>query len=672
MSLLASSAIPKNSSTTSSKMRIPGSPASHIVFPGTCVWISTATRVHINTRRRRSTRGWVVNRSGRSKISTVLSGVRDARAKALMVLASMLVVAGSVLLGTTMSAYAAATLTASPSTGLANGTPVTITGSGFAKNSIGNVLECNTDPNQPNVHDGGLVNSDIAVSCTAPSFSFLVTTNSQGKVSTVFKVVEGTVGPPCGPAPAVVTCPATDTNGNSPTADAALYPCPPTQAQQALGDVCTLTYGDQANDSGVATILFGSETPPTTGATTTTAGATTTTTGATTTTTGATTTTTERRLPRPRSATDHDHRGTDHNHHGRHHHDDGGADTTTEAPTTTTEAPTTTTEAPTTTTSEAATTTTTSGPATTLTGAYELYCPGTPVGTVVLNDAVTSATLSPANPTSGQSFSITGYQTVVNLPQSLASAAAAVGGPSLTGSASTQIDASGATPATTPQGPFNFNVPFPSPIPDSGVTLSLPDTPGTISGFTATTGGITIQQDSSASLSLTVAGNALALTCQAYPNNTVPESGITTVVPTVAPIAPVIAIAGGGSTATTAPPTPTTKPGSTATTGGGGGGGGGGSNVVTAASKSLAFTGPGPGIGMLGVIGGALILLGFALLVLVDAPRRAMAQFAVLGPATWHRVRITRRRGESPEVSRHVMRAAIGMATRTGRWFLGR
>ena len=52
----------------------------------------------------------------------------------------------------------------------------------------------------------------------------------------------------------------------------------------------------------------------------------------------------------------------------------------------------------------------------TLTGAYELYCPSTPVGNIVLNGAVTSATLSPANPTAGQAFSVTGYQTVVNLP----------------------------------------------------------------------------------------------------------------------------------------------------------------------------------------------------------------------------------------------------------------
>ncbi len=391
--------------------------------------------------------------------------------------------------------------------------------------------------------------------------------------------------------------------------------------------------------------------PPTTGATTTTTEGSTTTTEGATTTTEAPTTTTEA----PTTTTE-------------------APTTTTEAPTTTTEAPTTTTEAPTTTTTEGSTTTT--APPTTITGAYELYCPGTPVGNVVLNDAVTSATLSPAQPTSGQSFTLTGYQTVVNLPASLAGAAAALQ-PNLTGSATAQIDASGATPATTSEGPLDFNVPIPSPVPDAGVSLSLPSTAATVSGFTATSGAITIQEDASASLSLTVAGNALALTCTAYPNNSVTPSGITTSAPTASPIAPVIAVAGGGSASTTtvAPVTTTTKAGggtTTPTTSGGGGG----SKVVTAPSRSLAFTGPGPGIGVLGVIGGALILLGLALLVLVDAPRRAMAQFAVLGPATWRRMRAGERHGTLAKQmaynGRHITLRGVRMARQTGRWFLGR
>jgi hypothetical protein len=171
-------------------------------------------------------------------------------------------------------------ITVTPSTGLANGTTVTITGSGFTHSSIGNILECNSDANQPTAALGAPINSSISVSCNAPSLTKLVTTTATGTLppNTTFNVIEGTVGPPCGPSPAAATCPAMDSAGTSPTAAAALYPCPPTAAQIAKGDYCTLTYGDQANDSGVAPILFGTETLPS--ATTTTAAPVTTTTKA--------------------------------------------------------------------------------------------------------------------------------------------------------------------------------------------------------------------------------------------------------------------------------------------------------------------------------------------------------------------------------------------------------
>jgi hypothetical protein len=250
----------------------------------------------------------------------------------------------------------------------------------------------------------------------------------------------------------------------------------------------------------------------------------------------------------------------------------------------------------------------------------------------VLNDAVTSATLSPMEPSAGQTFNVTGYQTVVNLPQQLAEAAGSIS-PNLMGSATTQLDASGATPATITGGTLSFNVPIPSPVPTAGVSLSLPVTPSSVGPFTATSTKITIQEDSAASLTLLVGGSPLTLTCNAYPNNSVAMSGIVTSAPTAAQIAPIIAVAGGGSSSTTAPPpatTPTTKPptGTTPTSG-----------PVTAPASSLAFTGVGPGVGTLGMIGGALILLGFGLLVLVDAPRRAMARLALSGPGAWRRMR---------------------------------
>ncbi len=71
--------------------------------------------------------------------------------------------------------------------------------------------------------------------------------------------VEGTVGPPGK---------ATDSNGNPGSTDAALYPCPPTTAQQAAGDTCVV----EMEIAGVVTsspIYFTGQSIPTTTTTTT-------------------------------------------------------------------------------------------------------------------------------------------------------------------------------------------------------------------------------------------------------------------------------------------------------------------------------------------------------------------------------------------------------------------
>ena len=168
-------------------------------------------------------------------------------------------------------------------------------------------------------------------------------------------------------------------------------------------------------------------------------------------------------------------------------------------------------------------------------------------------------------------------------------------------------------------------MPIPSPVPSDGVPLSLPSTADNLSGFTASSPNFIVAEDSSASLTLMVSGAPLSLMCTAYPNNSIATSGITTTPPSGSPLDPVIAIAGTGATAPTPTTTPTTAPSTS------GSSGSGGSGAVPASSKALAFTGVGPGIGVLGVIGGVLILLGFALLVLVDAPRRALASLALVG-----------------------------------------
>jgi len=185
-------------------------------------------------------------------------------------------------------------------------------------------------------------------------------------------------------------------------------------------------------------------------------------------------------------------------------------------------------------------------------GPYELYCPGTPIGDIAFNNVTTTAALSPANPASGTQFNVTGYQTTVTIPASIASAAAAIGNTDLSGTASTSIDASGATPASIATGSVSFDVPIPSPIPPSGVQLTLPVAAATMGPFTATGGGIVITQDASTRLSLEISGSALNLDCEAYPNNSSP-TGISISPPFVAPTAPVIAL-GDGATGPPPPP----------------------------------------------------------------------------------------------------------------------
>ena len=166
---------------------------------------------------------------------------------------------------TSLAATAGPTITVSPSTGLSKGQSVTITGSGFTAKSIGNILECNNDPNIPTVALGSPVNASLSIGCTAPSYAHLVTTGSDGSLSGTWTIATGTIGPPCGVNQAVITtCPSTDSAGKNTTSDAANYPCPPTPAQEAAGVTCVLTYGDAANEGASAPIIFSGETAPTT------------------------------------------------------------------------------------------------------------------------------------------------------------------------------------------------------------------------------------------------------------------------------------------------------------------------------------------------------------------------------------------------------------------------
>lgn len=252
---------------------------------------------------------------------------------------------------------------------------------------------------------------------------------------------------------------------------------------------------------------------------------------------------------------------------------------------------------------------------------FEVYCPGTPVGTIVLNDATSTGTVTPASPAAGSQFNLTNFQTTVNLPNSLAYAVQALGNSVITGTASTKVDASGATPTSLAGAPIQINAPLPSPVPAAGVSMQLPNPPETVGPFTASGGAISLSLDSSLSISVAVSGASLSLTCTTYPNDTIPKSGITTVTPSASPAAPVIATAsagggGGGATATTAVTTPAT----TATTAD--------SAATTEAAPasastggSLASTGPSPHLWMVALVGFVVLYVGSVALALVERPR---------------------------------------------------
>jgi len=251
---------------------------------------------------------------------------------------------------------------------------------------------------------------------------------------------------------------------------------------------------------------------------------------------------------------------------------------------------------------------------------YMLYCPGTPVGNIALNDVTTTGVISPSAPAVGSTFSVTGYQDNVTIPASIVSSAQALGNTSISGSATATLDVTGATPASMATPTLSIDTPIPSPIPSAGLTLTLPTTPATIGPFTAKATAISVAADQKTSLTLVVSGNNLPLTCTAYANNTIPTSGIAAAgaLPASAqPIDPVIVSTTGTTSATpttaATAATPTTGA-TTATTA---------APSTSDASGALANTGAGPGLRALGEMGlGALCAA--ALILVGDRTRRVL------------------------------------------------
>ena len=257
---------------------------------------------------------------------------------------------------------------------------------------------------------------------------------------------------------------------------------------------------------------------------------------------------------------------------------------------------------------------------------FELYCPGTPVGDIALNGAMVSGSLTPATPASGQQFNLTNFQTTVTLPSNIAGAAAALGNTSIAGTAVATVDATGATPAQVKSGNIPINTPIPSPIPPNGLPLQLPSPPGSVGPFTASGGPITLTFDQTSNLSLTVSGSQLNLTCTAYPNNTV-ASGIVTAKPSAQPMSPTIVTASASGAAAT-PATTAPPPVSSAAAGGTT------PTTAPASSPSMAFTGPGPHLWLIAVIGFIVLYLGAVVLALVDDPRRRFRRILAVAVPT--------------------------------------
>jgi len=177
--------------------------------------------------------------------------------------------------------------------GLANGDVLTVSGTGFSPGATASIVQCNSDPSQPVVL---FLGQDIPVSCSALALTSIPASGkTKGDLNGTQTMRSGTVGPPVAGTPTCKqTSPTTSvitgcsTSGSGAT-DAKSYPCPPTADQQAAGDTCVVAIGDTAGDRAIGTVLFGSETLPTS-TTTTKPGSSTTTSSTTTSSTSSTTT----------------------------------------------------------------------------------------------------------------------------------------------------------------------------------------------------------------------------------------------------------------------------------------------------------------------------------------------------------------------------------------------
>jgi hypothetical protein len=180
----------------------------------------------------------------------------------------------------------------------------------------------------------------------------------------------------------------------------------------------------------------------------------------------------------------------------------------------------------------------TGGSASADTIAYELYCPGTPVGNLVMNGVHTTGTVVPASPTMGQRFTISNFQTTIPLSIDIVGAAAALGNSVISGKVRSSVHMVGARLTNVKIAHQAYSVPIPSPLPESALIIAARTR--SIGPFRAKRSGITVSMNPATRLTMNISGSNLKLNCQSYPDNTLP-TGIVGSGPRSKPITPVVA-----------------------------------------------------------------------------------------------------------------------------------
>lgn len=156
-----------------------------------------------------------------------------------------------------------------------------------------------------------------------------------------------------------------------------------------------------------------------------------------------------------------------------------------------------------------------------LTGAYELYCPATAFGDVVIS-ATTTATLSPAHPHGDQKFYVKAVQEKITFAQGLAQGLASL--TALLGTASLVLQTAGATPASLATPVYQFTITLPKKAPAAGFKFSVPAAAGApIGPFTASAAKVAVSVSKSQKLTLSLDAKGqqpFPLSCTSFPTGT--------------------------------------------------------------------------------------------------------------------------------------------------------